>query len=126
MRYVATAALLLTMILPARIDARSHIYSGYAARYRPGLMEQVARNRHMPQEPCMIAATHEPLGAQVRVTSGVTGVSLLCRVVDQPHPRHRASIIRRGIIAELSHQGAKKVCGTNNGSPRECPINIGG
>jgi hypothetical protein len=121
MRYIAMLLLVCSAQTPI---VHATPTTGYAARYRKGLMARVAQRRGMAQEKCMVAATHHPLGARLRVTGEVTGVSLSCRVVDIPHPRDRKTIERRGIIIEVSHENALAICGSTRQAPRDCPVRV--
>lgn len=106
------------------VRARPVVYSGVAARYSKGTMLRVARNRGIEPQYCMISSTYEPIGTWVTVTSKVTGATLDCLTIDVPQERHRASIISRGIIAEVSYSNALEICGSRRKAPRDCPISI--
>jgi hypothetical protein len=98
---------------------------GVAARYHKGTMERVARVRHMqqPRGTCMIARLYpRDLGRWYTVTGLRTGHSRRCLTVDYSHPRDRASIARRGIVAELRHEDAAYICGSVREPPRMCPV----
>jgi hypothetical protein len=100
---------------------------GVAARYSPGTMERVARVRHMQPPPgtCMIARLlPRDLGKWYTVTGLMTGHSRRCLVVDWAHPRDRARIARRGIVAELRHEDAAYICGSVREPPRQCPVSL--
>lgn len=102
-------------------------YTGYAAHYNTGLMERVSRNRDMDIVDCMIASPFHKIGHWVYVESKKNNKVKLCRVTDVPQPADRASIIRRGIIAELDFTSAKELCNikrVNEAPPRQCPITI--
>lgn len=114
-------ALLVALALPQSAG----VETGLGARYSPGVMEMVARNRHMSQPPgtCMIARLlPSDLGHWFVVQSRRTGRQRTCIVMDYAHPRDRARIARRGIIAELRYEDAGYICGSVRQSPRECPI----
>lgn len=123
MRYTATLLLLLTCHAQ-NVHARPHTYSGYAARYRPGLMGKVSDNRGIPRENCMVAATFESIGTWVSVTGQRTGTTLRCKVVDVPAPRDRSHIQARGIIVEVAHKNALAICGSTRERPQDCPVII--
>jgi hypothetical protein len=111
----------LTLHTPATLP----VEHGYGARYRPGLMERVARVRHMQQPPgtCLIARLlPRDLGKWYTVTGLRTGRSRRCLTVDYSHPRDRGSIARRGIVAELRHEDAAYICGSTVDPPRQCPV----
>lgn len=114
------ASVLITAILAPAPAPRS----GYAARYRPGLMHEVARNRGMTPASCMVAATHEQLGAWLTVRGQRTGAVLTCLVVDVPAARDRAAIIRKGIVVELDHASAGIICGSTREPPSMCPVTV--
>lgn len=98
---------------------------GFAAHYRKGLMQRVARVRGLPDTGCLIASPFHTIGDHAVVTS--TRGSLNCLVVDVPHPRDRPSIIRRGIVAELDFESARLLCGirfAGQEPPRNCPVSV--
>ena len=118
--WLAIGLLLVISIRMVEADARAR--SGYAARYRPGLMERVSRNRGLPIVSCMVASPHHPIGTWLLVR-GRSGQAH-CRVTDVPHPRDRAQIIRRGIVVELSYPAARRLCGSVVEPPRACPVRV--
>jgi hypothetical protein len=98
---------------------------GYAARYHKGQMERTAAIRHMQQPPgtCLIARLlPSDLGRWFTVLGQRTRVKRRCLVVDYAHPRDRASIRRRGIVAELRYEDAAAICGSVADPPRQCPV----
>ncbi len=108
------------------VDARQR-HAGFAAHYRPGLMDQVARRRGMPRVPCMIASPHYKLGTWVDVKSRKNGRVLRCRVTDVPQPYHRARLRQRNIVVELDFKSATVLCNIrrpNQEPPRNCPVVI--
>lgn len=116
---VLTVALTLPQSAPVEV--------GFAARYSPGVMELVSRNRHMeqPAGTCMIARLMpSDLGHWYTVLGQRTGQRRTCLAVDYAHPRDRARIKRRGIIAELRFEDAAVICGSVRQSPRECPVTV--
>lgn len=98
--------------------------SGYAARYRAGLMQQVSRNRGLPIVRCMVASPYHPIGTWVTVSSKYG--SRRCRVTDVPHPKDRKAIVKRGIVIELDHNSALHLCGSIKEPPRKCPVTVRG
>lgn len=120
-RCAAKVALLAVLTLPTAQPATSATYHGYAARYRPGMMQRVGRNRGMSAN-CMVAHTYHGLGTWVVVRGVRLGRSLRCLVVDVPAPRDRASIIRRNIIVELSHEDSRYICGSTKQPPSYCEV----
>ena len=111
MRLAVVCALLLVPVQAER--------SGYAARYKNGLMEQVAENRGMWARH-MVASPYEPLGAWVTVCSRRGCMRAL--VIDVCHPRHCRRIRAKGIVVEVSHQDARWLCGSVVDPPRQCPV----
>jgi hypothetical protein len=100
---------------------------GVAARYHKGQMERTAAIRHMQQPPgtCLIARLlPSDLGKWFVVLGQRTRVSRRCLTVDYAHPRDRASIRRRGIVAELRYEDAAAICGSVRDAPRQCPVNV--
>ena len=102
MRLLAVCALLLVPVQAER--------SGFAPHYRPGLIEQVARNRGLHPVACMVASYHEPIGAWVTVTSRRTGRSERCKVVDTCRPVDCRRLIGKGYVIELGWPAAKRLC----------------
>jgi hypothetical protein len=98
---------------------------GFAAHYRPGLMDQVARRRGMPRVPCMVASPHYALGSWVKVRSQKNARFLYCRVTDVPQPYHRARLAQRKIVVELDFKSATFLCNirwVKQEPPRTCPV----
>jgi len=100
---------------------------GFAARYSSEAKMRRAAAVHgvsVPDGIEVCASAHHPLGSIITVRSVRRGTSWRCVVVDIPHPRDRASIIRRGIIVELTPRGAMHICGSVNEPPRQCPVEV--
>lgn len=116
---VVLLALLLALLLPPVVAA--HPQRGYAAYYRPGLMERVSRNRGLPLVGCMIASPYERIGTWLTVRSA-KGVRR-CRVTDVPQPRDRSAILRRGIVVELDYASNRALCPRNE-PPRRCAVEV--
>lgn len=99
-------------------------------RYAPGLMAQVARNRGIPPQSCMVAYTHATdadMGVTwLEVEGRETGVRRRCLVTDLPRPgRDKANLIRRGVIVELDAESGRIVCGASwSGKASECPVRV--
>ena len=104
--------------------------TGLAVRYSEGVMENVARNRGIAPEPCMIAYTHATaadMGVTWLEVKGVrTGVRKRCLTVDMPRPgRDKANLIRRGVLVELDAESGQAVCGASwSGKATECPVRV--
>lgn len=114
--------LLLAALLPMPVSAAR---TGYAARYRSeGLMRRAAvvHGVHVPAGLEVCASPHQPLGTVISVRSR-RGV-WRCIVGDVAHPRDRASILRRGIVVELTPRGAMVICGSVREPPRQCPVTV--
>jgi hypothetical protein len=114
--------LFLFLLHPMQVE-----YQGYAAHYNIGLMERVAHNRGLKTTDCMIASPFHRIGKWVYIQSQKNDKVRLCRVVDVPHPKDKASIIRRRIIAELDFNSAKELCEiahVNQEPPKRCPITM--
>lgn len=91
----------------------------FAVRYSPGLMEQVARNRGMEPQACMVAHPTEPIGAWLLV-EGKT--RLRCQVVDTSAPADRARHIRLKRI-EVDPKSGAQLCGARwQGKASECRV----
>jgi hypothetical protein len=99
---------------------------GYAARYRPGLMERAAQIHGVSIPPGreLCSSPTERLGTLLTVTSRISGSVWRCVVVDIAHARDRASILRRGIVIELPPIGAMHLCGSVRGRPSDCPVRV--
>ncbi len=106
------------------VSLATPVRTGFAARYRAGMMEEVSRNRGLPIVRCMVASPYHPIGAWVTVSSQYG--SRRCRVTDVPQPKHRPSIIRRGIVIELDHNSARHLCNSVRNPPRLCPVTVKG
>jgi len=118
LRYLITALLALSLAAPSPVGATT----GFAARYRIGLMEKVAVKRGIAPVGCLVASPFERIGTRLRITSLVNERQRTCTVVDVAHPRDRARIIERGIVVELSHQDARTLCGSVVDPPRQCRV----
>lgn len=117
--------MLIRIILATSIAVQ--MYSGYAAHYRPELMQEVSYNRSMPVVDCMIASPYESLGTWLIVRSRYNGAWSWCRVTDIAHPDDRQTIIDRGIVAELSFEQAQRMCGIEyyaQEPPSACPVDV--
>jgi hypothetical protein len=122
---VFSALFALVVLFPTTNVAASE--TGIASHYSPGLMERVARVRHMqqPRGTCMIARlTHADLGHWFTVQSRISGRTRTCLAVDYAHIRDRATIARKGIVAELRYEDALYLCGTVRERPEQCKIRI--
>src|SRR6187551_1902236 len=98
------ARALVPLILSALlIQPAQAAQSGFAARYRPGLMERAAEIHgvRVPPGRELCASPLHPLGTLLTVTSRITGRVWSCIVGDIAHARDRAHILRRGIVIEL-------------------------
>lgn len=123
MTFVIRLALVLSFV---NLELTREIW-GYAAHYDVGVMERVARVRHMSAVPCMIAGVHIPLGRWVEVVSSKTGKAEFCRVTDVTAPKDIAKMNRRGIIIELGWPAAKRICQlqyVRQEPPRACPVTV--
>jgi hypothetical protein len=118
------APALLLVLLPMQADARPATVTGFAARYAPGMMARVARNRHMAQATCMVASQFVGIGGWLTVTGLKTGAVRRCKVVDVPQPYDAKPLLRRGIVVELDHTSAKAICGSVREPPRQCPVRV--
>ena len=113
--------------LPVQALAPAYQHRGYAAHYRPGLMERVAQRRGMPQTPCMVATPYVALGRWVQVQSRKNGQVLRCRVTDVPHPKDIPLLRKRNIVIELNFSSARILCNihrTGQEPPRACPVTL--
>lgn len=105
-------------------------HEGLAVKYSEGAMENVARNRGIVPQPCMIAYTHATaadMGVRwLEVEGRDTGVRLRCLTVDLPRPgRDKANLIRRGVLVELDAESGRAVCGASwSGKATECPVRV--
>ena len=120
MRLAAVCALLLVPVQAERV--------GSAAHYKPGLMAEVARNRGMTPGSCDVAVTdNHRIGAWVTITRVKTGRSERCRITDVCAQRDCARLRAKGIIAELSFEAARRLCGiTRYGQepPSACKVRV--
>ncbi len=101
--------------------------AGYAVRYAPGVMSNVAHNRHIAPQPCMVAYTHAVDADMGRLWLWVEGpaVAAECLVVDLPQDVHRPGLVRRGVDVEFDHRSGARVCGRRwRGKASECPIRV--
>ena len=101
--------------------------SGVAARYSSEAKMRRAAAVHgvtVPDGLEVCAATYHPLGTIITVRSLRRGSTWRCVVGDVPHPRDRASIIKRRIIVELTPGGAMHICGSVVDPPRSCPVEV--
>lgn len=93
----------------------------WAVRYAPGVFEQVARNRGMAVERCMVASPVHSLGAWLYV-EGRTGARLRCKVLDTSKPQDRPRHIRMRTI-ELDPKSGAILCGIRwQGKASECRV----
>ncbi len=117
------AAVLLTGVLagamPAAVHAAPEQRTGFAAHYRPGLMQLVARKRSLEIVACMVASPHQRIGTWMSIHSPKHEKTLDCRVTDVPKARHRSALIKKGIVVELDFESATLLCGITR--PRELP-----
>ena len=118
-RLIAAALLAALTTQPASAEQ-----TGYAARYRPGLMERAAEIHgvRVPAGRELCASPTQPLGTLLTVTSRISGHVWRCVVSDVAHPRDRAHILRRGIVIELPPAGALHLCASIVDPPRQCPV----
>ena len=122
-RSLLIVALLVT--LPGVVQAQPDQHRGFAAHYRPGLMEQVARRRGMSQTACMVASPYYKLGEWITVESRKHRQRLRCRITDVPQPKHRAQLRKRTIVVELDFKSARilcKIARVGQEPPRACPV----
>lgn len=105
----------------------SAAHTGYAARYRSeGLMRRAAavHGVEVPAGLEVCASPHHALGTVITVRSSRRRTAWRCIVGDVPHARDRASIVRRGIVVEVTPRGALRLCGTVEEPPRQCPVTV--
>ena len=101
--------------------------TGYAVRYAPGVMANVAHNRNIEPRACMVAYTRAVDADMGRLWLWVEGPAgaAECLVVDLPEDVDRAALVRRGILVELDYQSGTRVCGVRwTGNARECPVRV--
>lgn len=108
------------------VEPASAAHTGYAARYREGLMERAAEIHgvRVPPGRELCASPIERLGTLLTVTSRASGRVWRCVVVDIAHSRDRAAILRRGIVIELPPAGAMHLCGSVRQRPSDCPVSV--
>ena len=101
-----------------------NVSEGFAPRYAPHVMEQVARNRGMPRVGCMISSPTLPLGSWVYVWGVRSGVLRHCRITDVSKSEDRKRHIRTKRIVELSFDAALEICGIEyiDSQSKECPV----
>lgn len=115
------------MVLTLVISPAPH--EGLAVKYAPGVMTQVARNRGIEPQPCMVAYTYaeaDDMGKLWLDVEGVTtGVKRRCLVVDMPRVRDRPNLIRRGALVEIDAASSRAICGAAwRGKASECPVRV--
>ncbi len=120
-RVVSKLVLMTAVVVP---QAQAASYTGFAAHYRPGLMERVAANRGIPPASCMVASHRLPLARSIVVLGQRTGVSRRCTVVDICAPKDCPRIKARGIVVELDYQSNRAICGATREPPRYCPVTV--
>lgn len=101
--------------------------AGYAARYRSeGLMRRAAavHGVTVPVGLEVCASPYHALGTVITVRSARQRTTWRCVVGDVPHARDRASIVRRGIVVEVTPRGALRLCGSVEEPPRQCPVTV--
>jgi hypothetical protein len=108
-------------LVVAALGAAPATRQGFAAHYRAGLMEQVARRRGLPDRGCLVASPYEAIGSRLQVAS--RRGTLHCTVVDVCHPRHCAAIRRRGLVVELDAGSNRRLCPPNE-RPERCPVRV--
>lgn len=95
-----------------------------APHYSPDLMNQVAHNRGMQPQACMISSAQYEIGTWLWIYGKRTDVLLHCQVTDVSHPRDRPRHLRTRRLVELSYEVTVALCGTTRGSSAECPVTI--
>lgn len=70
------------------------------------------------------ASPYHALGTIITVRSSTRSTAWRCIVGDVAHPRDRASIVRRGIVVEVTPRGAMVLCGTVREPPSQCPVTV--
>lgn len=98
------------------------VSEGYAPHYQRNLMQQVARNRNMQPQACMVSSAQYKIGEWVWVLGKKTGVLLHCQIVDVSETRHRKGHLERKRLIELSWEVTRQLCPTIRGSSAECPV----
>jgi len=125
MRNGALLALVL-MLAPALLPEMAKGRRGYAAHYRPNLMERVSRNRGLPIVDCMIAAEGR-IGQWLNVRSRINGNVERCRITDVCAPRDCPRLRKAGIIVEFGWPAARRFCVLRRYGekpPRDCPVEV--
>lgn len=125
MKRLLLSALLAGLLAPAPASAAPQ--RGYAARYRSeGLMRRAAavHGVEVPSGLEVCASPHHALGTVITVHSRTRATAWRCVVGDIPAEKDRASILRRGIIVEVTPRGAIRLCGTVREPPRQCPVEV--
>lgn len=117
------ASLVAIMLAPGVAGAQARSRRGFAAHYRSGLMEQVARRRGLdaPAGSCLVASPFEAIGVRLAVRSARG--SRVCLVVDVAHPRDRPTIMRRQIVIELDFRTNGQLCPPAE-RPERCPVTV--
>ncbi len=122
---LASAALVMLSLGVGARGAPDH--TGWGVRYSPGVMGRVASNRGIPWAPHMAAYTFardEDMGRLWLHIKGPAGEADFL-VVDMPQDRDRASLVRRGVVAELDSHSAPLICGDGwTGKASECKIKV--
>ena len=110
---------------PMPAEAAKNQRTGFAAHYRPGLMQRVARVRGMESVACMVASPHHRIGTWLTVTSHKFKKTLTCRVTDVPRAKDRATLLKRKIVVELDFNSATILCRikrVRERPPSACPV----
>lgn len=127
MKRLLLSALLAALLIEPASAAPMH---GVAARYSSERLMRRAAEIHgvtVPRGYEVCASPIERLGTRLTITSrvrGRAGAVWRCVVGDIAHPRDRATILRRGIIAELTPRGALHLCGTVRDRPEQCKVTV--
>lgn len=103
------------------------VSQGVAARYSSeGLMRRAAavHGVEVPAGMEVCASPHHALGTVIIVRSPRRRTTWRCVVGDVPRARDRASIVRRGIVVELTPRGAMHICGSILEPPRQCKVTV--
>lgn len=122
-----TRLLLSALLAGLLVEPASAAQQGYAARYRSeGLMRRAAavHGVEVPAGLEVCASPYHALGTIITVRSSRRGTSWRCIVGDVPHDRDRASILRRGIVVEVTPRGALRLCGSIQDPPSQCPVTV--
>lgn len=109
------------------VEPASAAHTGFAARYRSeGLMRRAAavHGVAVPAGMEVCASPHHALGTIITVRSSRRRTAWRCIVGDVPHARDRATIVRRGIVVEVTPRGAMALCGSIADPPRQCPVTV--